>query len=82
MTIRYTSSQFLILYNKLQKKTIPLQFYDMQVIEGLFHLAANEFEMEKTIYVMNHYTAGVILFGERAQLVRQKLSKVSRLAGE
>lgn len=54
----------------------------MQVIEGLFHLAANEFEMEKTIYVMNHYTAGVILFGERAQLVRQKLSKVSRLAGE
>lgn len=32
--------------------------------------------MEKTIYIMNHYTAGVILFGERAQLVRQKLSKV------
>ncbi len=65
-----------------KKTTIPLQFYYMQVIERLFHLAANEFDMEKTIYIMNHYTAGVILFGERAQLVRQKLSKVRRVAGE
>nr|XP_046226497.1 uncharacterized protein LOC124049207 isoform X2 [Scatophagus argus]XP_046226498.1 uncharacterized protein LOC124049207 isoform X2 [Scatophagus argus] len=33
--------------------------------------------MANTIYILNHYTAGVILFGDRAQLCRHSLSKVN-----
>lgn len=32
--------------------------------------------MGNTIYILNHYTAGVILFGARSQLRRHGLSKV------
>jgi hypothetical protein len=31
------------------------------------------------VFIMSHYTAGVILFGERDEVGRQKLSKVNNV---
>lgn len=42
----------------------------------IFHLSASQFNIGKTMYILNHYTAGVILFGERTELRRHSLSKV------
>ena len=36
--------------------------------------------MGPKIYILNHYTTGVILFGERVQVSRQGLAKVILLA--
>ncbi|XP_019215488.2 uncharacterized protein LOC109202448 [Oreochromis niloticus] len=46
-----------------------------EVIEGLFHCLAKK--EQKGIYIMNHYTAGLILFGDRTQLSRQSLRNVN-----
>ncbi|RVE61261.1 hypothetical protein OJAV_G00168980 [Oryzias javanicus] len=55
----------------------PHQWLTGEVIEGLFHQSCNEFKMTNSIYILNHYTAGVILFGDRTELSRQRLSKVN-----
>ncbi|XP_016405730.1 uncharacterized protein LOC107738494 isoform X1 [Sinocyclocheilus rhinocerous] len=55
----------------------PHQWLTGEIIEALFHIAANELEMGNSIYILDHYTAGVNLFGERPQLARQSLSKIN-----
>jgi len=40
------------------------------------HHSINELHLDKTIYMMNHYTANVILNGDRTEVRRQSLSKV------
>ena len=45
-------------------------------MEGLFHLYANRCQLRNSIYLLNHYTAGVILFGERNIMRRHSLPRV------
>lgn len=45
-------------------------------MEGLLHLYANQLNLGQTIYVMNHYTAGVILFGEGEEVRKHSLRGV------
>ena len=47
-----------------------------QIIHGLMHLSAYTHNVVDTIYLMDHYTAGVILSGDRATVRRQSLPKV------
>lgn len=47
-----------------------------QVIEGLLHVAAHTFRVVDTIYLLTHYVAGRILFGDRKDLPRHSLPKV------
>lgn len=51
-----------------------------QIIEGLFHLTAHKFYVVDTMYSMDHYTAGVILFGDKTALLRHSLPKVMCVA--
>ncbi|CAB1440599.1 unnamed protein product [Pleuronectes platessa] len=48
-----------------------------QVIECLLHHFSNELHLGRMIYILNHYTAGVILFGKREQIRRNTLSKIN-----
>ncbi|KAF3848888.1 hypothetical protein F7725_015385 [Dissostichus mawsoni] len=41
-----------------------------------FHIHAHKCELGTRIYILNHYTAGVILFGEREEVRRHTLSKI------
>ncbi|XP_028988701.1 uncharacterized protein LOC114845072 isoform X2 [Betta splendens] len=50
---------------------------DTEVIEGLFHVAAHKLNILSKIYILNHYTAGAILFGDRTQLSHYSLPKVN-----
>ncbi|XP_034414888.1 uncharacterized protein LOC117748879 [Cyclopterus lumpus] len=45
------------------------------MIKGVFQIAANELQMGTSIYILNHFTAGVILFGDREHVARHCLSK-------
>ena len=38
--------------------------------------------MGNTLYLLSHYTAGVILFGTRQQLAHQRLAKVQNVICE
>ncbi|KAF3836284.1 hypothetical protein F7725_028842 [Dissostichus mawsoni] len=42
--------------------------HSLQIIECLFHIHAHKCELGTRIYILNHYTAGVILFGEREEI--------------
>ncbi|XP_049330090.1 uncharacterized protein LOC111193479 [Astyanax mexicanus] len=53
----------------------PHQWITGEIIESLLHLYASE--TGNTAYVMNHYTTGLILFGERTRLARHTLPKVN-----
>ncbi|XP_030578943.1 uncharacterized protein LOC115775615 [Archocentrus centrarchus] len=46
-----------------------------EVIECLLHQCAIQLNLGNTVYVMNHYTSGVILFGKREMIRRHSLSK-------
>lgn len=46
------------------------------MIQALYHLSAYRHNVVDTIYLLDHYAAGVILFGVRAALHRQSLPKV------
>lgn len=48
----------------------------VQIIESLLHVAAHALGVMDTFYILNHYSAGVILFGDRTELPRQSLPKV------
>ncbi|XP_059917513.1 uncharacterized protein LOC132464884 [Gadus macrocephalus] len=48
-----------------------------EIIHGLMHLSAYTHNVVDTIYLMDHYTAGVILSGDRATVRRQSLPKVN-----
>ncbi|KAG8008871.1 N-lysine methyltransferase KMT5A [Nibea albiflora] len=48
-----------------------------KVIESLMHHKVCEMNLEKNIYVMSHYIAGVILHGKREEVWRQTLRQVN-----
>lgn len=47
-----------------------------ETIECLLHQTVTALHLEKTVYIMNHYTSSVILFKDRTTVRRQSLSKV------
>ncbi|RXN14389.1 hypothetical protein ROHU_028668 [Labeo rohita] len=49
----------------------------LKIIECLLHHTVNHLHLDKNIYIMNHFVAGVILSGDRKALRRQSLSKVN-----
>lgn len=51
----------------------------LQIIECLLHLFVTKLNLGSDIYIMSHYTAGVILYGKREEVTRQKLSKVNNV---
>ncbi|XP_034552170.1 LOW QUALITY PROTEIN: protein mono-ADP-ribosyltransferase PARP9-like [Notolabrus celidotus] len=51
----------------------PHRWLTGEIIEGLLHLAANQLQMGNHIYILNHYSAGGILFGERQQVAQGEL---------
>ncbi|CAL8324290.1 unnamed protein product [Gadus morhua 'NCC'] len=53
----------------------PHRWLTGEVMEGLFHLNANQCQRGQSIYLLNHYTAGVILFGERDQMRQHSLPR-------
>ncbi|XP_045919921.1 uncharacterized protein LOC123979855 [Micropterus dolomieu] len=66
-----------ILIHRSELRTLrPPQWLTGEVIEALFHVAAHTFSVVDTIYLMSHYTAGGILFGERTELPRHSLPKL------
>ncbi|XP_034065321.1 uncharacterized protein LOC117542007 [Gymnodraco acuticeps] len=64
---------------KVKKRKVDQQEQDAQgnVIEGVFHVAADKFAVLNKMYLLNHYTASVILFGDRTQLISHSLPKVN-----
>ncbi|XP_034536572.1 uncharacterized protein LOC117810743 isoform X2 [Notolabrus celidotus] len=67
--------------SKSKMKTVTVQQdhrdKDTQVSEGLLHVFAHTYSVMDTIYLMSHYTAGCILFGDRGKLPQQSLKKVN-----
>ncbi|XP_027888726.1 uncharacterized protein LOC114154119 isoform X2 [Xiphophorus couchianus] len=55
----------------------PYQWLTGEIIESLLHVAAHALGVMDTFYILNHYSAGVILFGDRTELPRQSLPKVN-----
>ncbi|XP_030266519.1 uncharacterized protein LOC115577771 [Sparus aurata] len=41
----------------------PHEWLTGEVMEGLFHVYAKRFNLGRSVLILNHYTAGVILFG-------------------
>ncbi|KAJ4929792.1 hypothetical protein JOQ06_018813 [Pogonophryne albipinna] len=54
----------------------PHQWLTGKIIECLFHIHANKCKLGTRIYILNHYTAGVILFGKREEVRKHTLSKI------
>ncbi|XDV34076.1 hypothetical protein PO909_004282 [Leuciscus waleckii] len=69
--------QTIIVRHRELRTLQPHRWLYGEIIEGLFHLAVNQLEMGSSIYILNHYTAWVILHGESSQLVLHSLSKVN-----
>ncbi|KAI4793843.1 hypothetical protein KUCAC02_032457, partial [Chaenocephalus aceratus] len=49
---------------------------EVVIIECLFHIHAHKCELGTRIYILNHYSAGVILFGKREEVRKHTLSKI------
>ncbi|XP_034058258.1 uncharacterized protein LOC117537216 [Gymnodraco acuticeps] len=54
----------------------PHQWLTGEIIECLFHIHAHKCELGTRIYILNHYSAGVILFGKREEVMKHTLSKI------
>ncbi|KAJ4926173.1 hypothetical protein JOQ06_008356 [Pogonophryne albipinna] len=54
----------------------PHQWLTGEIIECLFHIHAHKCERGTRIYILNHYSAGVILFGKREEVRKHTLSKI------
>ncbi|KAG8011589.1 hypothetical protein GBF38_003836 [Nibea albiflora] len=67
---------FTIRHSEL-KTLCPHQWLVGEVIESLMHHKVCEMNLEKNIYVMSHYIAGVILHGKREEVWRQTLRQVN-----
>ncbi|KAK0145752.1 Poly [ADP-ribose] polymerase 9 [Merluccius polli] len=72
----HTRGNNLVIRHSELRSLRPHQWLTGEVIEVLFHLSASQFNMGNSIYILNHYTAGVILFGKRTELRQQGLSKL------
>ncbi|XP_028301308.1 uncharacterized protein LOC114462571 [Gouania willdenowi] len=67
----------LVIRNSELRSLRPHQWLNGKIIEGLFHLSASQFNVGNSLYLLNYFTAGVTLFGERSHLRRQGLSKIN-----
>ncbi|XP_038156924.1 uncharacterized protein LOC119793751 [Cyprinodon tularosa] len=71
-----TKGQNLLIHHSELCSLRPHQWLTGEVIEGLLHVFAHTFNVMDKIYLMNHYTTGCILFGDRTKLHQQSLRKV------
>ncbi|XP_078812652.1 uncharacterized protein LOC110014006 isoform X2 [Oryzias latipes] len=55
----------------------PHEWLVGEVIESLLHVTTSQLHLGNTIYILSHYVAGVILFGQREEIRRQILSKIN-----
>ncbi|XP_024123814.2 uncharacterized protein LOC112143836 [Oryzias melastigma] len=55
----------------------PHQWLVGEVMGGLIHIAARKYGVSKRVFLMDHYTAGVIVKGEETQMSHQSLRKVN-----
>lgn len=51
-------------------------FFLYKIIECALHEIAGKLDLGSKVYILNHYTASVILFGKREMMRRHCLSKV------
>ncbi|XP_041847384.1 uncharacterized protein LOC121643866 isoform X1 [Melanotaenia boesemani] len=73
---QHRGNNFVIHHSELRSLR-PHQWLTGEIIESILHHTANVLNLGSTVYVMNHYTTGVILFGNREEIQRQSLSKVN-----
>ncbi|XP_020557716.1 uncharacterized protein LOC105353816 isoform X2 [Oryzias latipes] len=67
----------LIIHHSELCPLVPHQWLTGEIIECLLHLTANQHNLSDTIYIMNHYTAGVIVHDKRELFRRQSLAKIN-----
>lgn len=71
---------FLNVLQKLYCEIFELKnVYLTQVMGGLIHIAARKYGVSKRVFLMDHYTAGVIVKGEETQMSHQSLRKVKHI---
>ncbi|XP_027132023.1 uncharacterized protein LOC113744953 [Larimichthys crocea] len=69
-----SGSSFLIHHSELCSLR-PHQWLTGEVMEGLFHLFAKQLNLGRAIFLLDHYTAGVILFGTSDRVRQHSLRK-------
>nr|XP_054603960.1 uncharacterized protein LOC129165268 isoform X1 [Nothobranchius furzeri] len=69
-------NNFIVHHSELQSLE-PHQWLTGEIIECALHVMACKLDLGSKIYILNHYTAGVILFGKREMMRRHCLSKVN-----
>ncbi|KAF7211627.1 transcript variant X2 [Nothobranchius furzeri] len=69
-------NNFIVHHSEL-KPLEPHQWLTGEIIECALHVIACKLDLGSKIYILNHYTAGVILFGKREMMRRHCLSKVN-----
>lgn len=65
-----SGSTFLIRHSELCSLR-PHQWLTGEVMEGLFHLYAKQFNIGRAIFLLDHYTAGVTLWNSRQSQTAQ-----------
>ncbi|XP_028443388.1 uncharacterized protein LOC114561531 [Perca flavescens] len=71
-----TGNSILIHHSEL--RTLRPHFWRTgEIIESLLHHTANDLNLGSRIYILNHYIAGVILFGKREMVRRNSLSRTN-----
>ncbi|XP_032365949.1 uncharacterized protein LOC116684162 [Etheostoma spectabile] len=71
-----TGNSILIHHSEL--RTLRPHFWITgEIIESLFHHTVNDLNLGRRIYILNHYVAGVILFGKREVVRRNSLSRTN-----
>lgn len=80
MVVSVVLSQFrnkLFVHHSVLLSLRPHNWLTGEVIEYFLHHTVNRLHLEKTIYVLDHYTASVILFKDRSTVRKHSLSKVN-----
>ncbi|XP_026012681.1 uncharacterized protein LOC113015007 isoform X3 [Astatotilapia calliptera] len=67
-------NNFIVHHSEL-KSLEPHQWLTGEIIECALHEIAGKLDLGSKVYILNHYTAGVILFGKREMMRRHCLSK-------
>uniref|UniRef100_A0A669CZJ1 PHD-type domain-containing protein n=4 Tax=Oreochromis TaxID=8139 RepID=A0A669CZJ1_ORENI len=69
-------NNFIVHHSEL-KSLEPHRWLTGEIIECALHDIACKLDLGSKVYILNHYTAGVILFGKRELMRRHCLSKVN-----
>ncbi|XP_056266036.1 uncharacterized protein LOC130190575 isoform X2 [Pseudoliparis swirei] len=73
---QFKGNSFMIHHSELRTLR-PQEWLAGEVIECLLHHTLNELHLGNKLYILNYYTANVILFGKREAVRRNSLSKIN-----